>query len=89
MCRAFEELIMEHEEIGIEKGKKEGIKEGIKEEKTRCAAAFVKETVTQKQSKEYITGILRTCFQLKEEEADNLYREGYEREHAREISAFT
>ena len=31
MCRAFEELIMEHEEIGIEKGKKEGIKEGIKE----------------------------------------------------------
>lgn len=31
MCRAFEELIMEHEEIGIEKGKKEGIKEGLLE----------------------------------------------------------
>lgn len=73
----------------VQRGREQGIKEGIKEEKTRCAAAFVKETVTQKQSKEYITGILRTCFQLKEEEADNLYREGYEREHAREISAFT
>ena len=31
MCRAFEELMMEQEEIGIEKGKSEGIKEGIKE----------------------------------------------------------
>lgn len=35
MCRAFEELLMEQEEIGIEKGKSEGIKagkrEGIKE----------------------------------------------------------
>lgn len=30
MCRAFEELMMEQEEIGIEKGKSEGIKEGIK-----------------------------------------------------------
>lgn len=31
MCRAFEELMMEQEEIGIEKGKSEGIKAGIKE----------------------------------------------------------
>lgn len=41
----------------------------------RCAEAFVKETVKQKQTKEYITGILQACFQLGEEEADNLYRE--------------
>lgn len=73
----------------VQRGREQGIKEGIKEEKTRCAAAFVKETVTQKQSKEYIMAMLQTCFQLKEEEADDLYREGYEREHAREISAFT
>lgn len=31
MCRAFEELMLEQEEIGIEKGKSEGIKAGIKE----------------------------------------------------------
>lgn len=73
----------------VQRGREQGIKEGIKEEKIRCAAAFVKKTVTQKQSKEYIMDMLQTCFQLKEEEADNLYREGYEREHAREISAFT
>lgn len=30
MCRAFEELMMEQEEIGIEKGRSEGIKEIIK-----------------------------------------------------------
>lgn len=30
MCRAFEELMMEQEEIGIEKGRSEGIKESIK-----------------------------------------------------------
>lgn len=73
----------------VQRGREQGIKEGIKEEKTRCAAAFVKETVTQKQSKEYIIAMLQTCFQLKEEEADDLYREGYAREHAREISAYT
>ena len=73
----------------VERGREQGIKEGIKEEKIRCAEAFVKETLLQKQSKEYITGILQTCFQLKEEEADNLYREGYKREYEAEIPAFT
>lgn len=65
-----------------------GREQGIKEEKMRCAEAFVKETVMQNQAKEYIIGILQTCFQLKEEEADNLYREGYKREHETEIPAF-
>lgn len=55
----------------VQRGREQGIKEG----QMRCAAAFVKESVMQKQSKEYIAGILQTCFQLKEEEADNLYRE--------------
>lgn len=73
----------------VQRGREQGIKEGIKGEQVRCATAFVKESVLQKQSKEYITGILRTCFQLKEEEADMLYREGYEREHETEIPAFT
>lgn len=73
----------------VQRGREQGIKEGIKGEQVRCATAFVKESVLQKQSKEYITGILRTCFQLKEEEADTLYREGYEREHETEIPAFT
>lgn len=59
----------------VERGRQQGIKEGIKEEEMRCAEAFVKETVKQKQTKEYITGILQACFQLGEEEADNLYRE--------------
>lgn len=59
----------------VQRGREQGIKEGIKEEKMRCAEAFVKETVMQNQAKEYIIGILQTCFQLKEEEADNLYRE--------------
>lgn len=73
----------------VQRGREQGIKEGIKEEKTRCAAAFVKESVLQKQTKEYILGILQTCFQLKEEEADSLYWEAYEREHEAEIPAFT
>lgn len=91
------ELLQEQQERGgkitmgyaltamVERGREEGIKEG----KIRCAEAFVKETLIQKQSKEYIMGILQTCFQLDEEEADNLYREGYEREHEAEIPAFT
>lgn len=73
----------------VQRGREQGIKEGIKEERIRNATAFVKETIMQKQSKEYITGMLQTCFQLKEEEADNLYREGYERKHETEIPAFT
>lgn len=59
----------------VQRGREQGIKEGIKEEKMRCAEAFVKETVMQNQAKEYIIGILQTCFQLNEEEADDLYRE--------------
>ena len=66
-----------------------GRQRGIQEEKIRNATTFVKESVLQKQSKEYIKGMLQTCFQLKEEEADSLYREGYEREHEAEISALT
>ena len=66
-----------------------GREQGIKEEKIRCAKAFVTETLMQNQPKEYITGILQTCFQLKEEEADKLYREGYESERETEIPAFT
>lgn len=72
----------------VQRGREQGIKEGIKEEKMRCAEAFVKETVMQNQAKEYIVGILQTCFQLKEEEADDLYREGFKREHETEIPAF-
>ena len=80
------ELLQEQQEKGeritmsyaltmmVERGREQGIKEGIKEEKARCAEAFVKESVLQNQPKEYITGILQTCFQLEEEEADNLYR---------------
>ncbi len=30
----------------------------------------------QKQPREYVLGILQTCFQLKEEEALSLYQEG-------------
>lgn len=63
-------------EQGIQEGKQEGKREGIKEEKLRCAEAFVAETVMQKQPKEYIIGMLQTCFRLKEEEAVNLYRKG-------------
>lgn len=71
MCEVVDKFV----ERGRKQGIEEGIKEGIKEEKMRCAEAFVKETVKQKQTKEYITGILQACFQLGEEEADNLYRE--------------
>lgn len=59
----------------VERGREEGRQWGVQEEKLRGATAFVKESVIQKQSKEYIMGILRTCFQMQEEEADNLYRE--------------
>lgn len=57
----------------VDKFVQRGRKLGIKEENHRCAMAFVAETVQQKQTKEYITGMLRTCFQLKDEEADDLY----------------
>ncbi|MDE6319633.1 MAG: hypothetical protein K2M22_07995, partial [Lachnospiraceae bacterium] len=59
----------------VDKFVQRGREQGILEEKIRNATAFVKESVLQKQSREYIIGILQTCFQLKEEEADNLYRE--------------
>lgn len=62
----------------VERGKQEGRQEGKQEERIRNATAFVKETVMQNQSKEYILRMLQTCFQLKEEEADDLYRKGYE-----------
>lgn len=62
-------------ERGRQEGREQGIKQGIKEGQMRCATAFVKENLIQNQSKEYITGILRTCFQMQEEEADQLYRE--------------
>lgn len=62
----------------VERGRQEGKQQGMQEERIRSAAAFVKETVMQKQSKEYILGMLQTCFQLKAEEADDLYRKGYE-----------
>ena len=73
----------------VQRGREQGIKEGIKKEKLRCAAAFVKETVMQKQSEEYIMDMLQTYFQLKEEEAASLYREGYESGCEIEIPAFT
>ncbi len=69
----------------VERGKQEG----RQEERIRSATAFVKETLMQKQSEEYILRMLQTCFQLKEEEADNLYRKGYEMENRTEIHAFT
>ncbi len=59
----------------VERGREEGRKMGIQEERIRNATAFVKESIIQKQSKEYIAGMLRTCFEMQEEEADNLYRE--------------
>lgn len=76
-------------ERGRQEGRQEGRQRGMREEKIRGATAFVKESILQKQSKEYIKGMLQTCFQLKEEEADTLYREGYEREHEAEIPALT
>lgn len=97
MCEVVDKFVQRGREQGIKEGIREGIKEGIKEglekgmreEKIRGAAAFVKESVLQKQSREYIKGMLQTCFQLKEEEADTLYREGYEREHEAEIPVLT
>lgn len=62
-------------EEGREQGIQEGIQEGILEGKIRCAKAFVAETVIQRQSKEFIIGMLQTCFQLKEEEAVRLYHD--------------
>lgn len=56
----------------MERGREQGIQEGV----LRCAEAFVAETVMQKQPKEYIIGMLQTCFRLKEEEAVSLYRKG-------------
>lgn len=73
----------------VQRGRTQGIKEGMQEEKIRIATAFVRETIMQKQSKEYIISMLQNCFRLKEEEADHLYREGYEREYEAEIPAFT
>ena len=73
----------------VERGKQEGRQQGMQEERIRSATAFVKETLMQKQSEEYILRMLQTCFQLKEEEADNLYRKGYEMENKTEIHAFT
>lgn len=59
----------------VEEGRREGRLRGMQEEKLRGATAFVKETIKQKQPKEYIISMLQTCFQLGGEEADNLYRE--------------
>lgn len=85
MCEVVDKFVQRGREQGI----KEGLEKGMQEEKIRSATAFVKETLIQKQSKEYIIAMLQTCFRLKKEEADNLYREGYEREHEAEIPAFT
>lgn len=76
-------------ERGKQEGRQEGRQQGMQEERIRSATAFVKETLMQKQSEEYILRMLQTCFQLKEEEADNLYRKGYEMENKTEIHAFT
>lgn len=51
MCRAFEELMMEQEEIGIEKGKSEGMREGRIE--------GIKEGI-----KESIKALIETCKEL-------------------------
>lgn len=71
MCEVVDKFVQRGREQGI----KEGMEKGVQEEKLRNATAFVKETIMQKQSKEYIIGMLQNCFRLKEEEADNLYRE--------------
>lgn len=89
MCEVVDKFVQRGREQGIREGIKEGMERGMREEKIRGAAAFVKESVLQKQSREYIKGMLQTCFQLKEEEADTLYREGYEREHEAEIPVLT
>lgn len=85
MCEVIDKFVARGREQGIKQGIKEGLEKGMQEEKIRGATAFVKESILQKQSKEYIKNMLQTCFQLKEEEADSLYREGYEREHEAEI----
>lgn len=69
---ALTRMKREGREQGIKEGKKEGKKEGM----IHCAKAFVQEAMVQKQSQEYILSMLQTCFQLKEEEAVSLYREG-------------
>lgn len=89
MCEVVDKFVQRGREQGIKEGIKEGWEKGTQEEKLRGATAFVKESVLQRQSREYIKGMLQTCFQLKEEEADNLYREGYEREYGTEIPVFT
>ncbi|MDE5940192.1 MAG: hypothetical protein K2H37_14080 [Lachnospiraceae bacterium] len=73
---------------GRYEGRQEGRQRGIQEEKIRGATAFVKESILQKQSEEYIMDMLQTCFQLKKEAA-NLYRKGYESGRKTEIPAFT
>lgn len=75
MCEVVDKFVQRRREQGIKEGIKEGMEKGVQEEKLRNATAFVKETIMQKQSKEYIIGMLQNCFRLKEEEADNLYRE--------------
>lgn len=71
MCEVVDKFVQRGREQGI----KEGLEKGMQEEKLRGATAFVKETIQQKQPKEYIISMLQTCFQLGGEEADNLYRE--------------
>lgn len=73
---ALTRMKREGREQGIKEGIKKGIKEGIKEGMVHCARAFVQEAMVQKQSQEYILSMLQTCFQMKEEEAVSLYREG-------------
>lgn len=89
MCEVVDKFVQRGREQGIKEGIKEGMEKGMQEEKIRSATAFVKETIMQKQSKEYIISMLQNCFRLKEEEADSLYREGYEREHEAGIPSFT
>lgn len=76
MCEVVDKFVQRGREQGIKEGIKEGLEKGMQEEKIRGATAFVKETLIQKQPREYIIAMLQTCFRLKEEEADNLYREG-------------
>lgn len=71
MCEVVDKFV----ERGRKQGIQQGILEGMQEEKLRCARAFISENMVQRQSKEYIMGILQTCFQLQEEEAVRLYRE--------------
>lgn len=59
MCRAFEELMMEQEEIGIAKGKSEGIKEGRSEGRREGIKEGIKEGV-----KESIKALIEICKEL-------------------------